>query len=109
MSSEQIIESNFRVIQTDLADMKASMSKMADALSKIAVLEERHQSMSSTMFRIMEKLERLDEKYADLHLQQVKQETTVKVTVRAIQIIWGVLGTAVMYGVWQIIKLAAQG
>lgn len=106
-STEQVIEASFKVIQSDLEDMKTSMSKMADALSKIAVLEERHQTMSATMLRVTEKLEKIADRQSTLELAHVKQDTTIRVTVKAIQIIWGVIGAGVMYGVWQIIKLTA--
>jgi predicted nucleic acid-binding Zn-ribbon protein len=106
-SAEQLIETSFKVIQGDLEDMKASMSKMADALSKIAVLEERHQTMSANMLHITEKLEKIAERQSMLELAHVKQDTTVKVTVKAIQVIWGVIGGGVLYGVWQIMKMVA--
>lgn len=106
-SSEQLIEASFKVIQGDLEDMKASMSKMADALSKIAVLEERHQTMAANMLHVTEKLEKIAETQNALQLEHVKQATTVKVTVKAIQVIWGVIGGAVLYGVWQIMKIIA--
>ncbi len=107
-SSEQVIEASFRVIQGDLEDMKASMSKMADALSKIAILEERHQTMSANMLRVTEKLEKIAERQAVLELDHVKQDTTIKVTVKAIQVIWAVLGGGILYGAWQVIKLLAN-
>lgn len=103
----QLIENNFQSIQGDLADMKSSMSKMADALAKIAVLEERHQVMSATMLRIMEKLENLDAKQNELTLAQVKQDTTIKVSMRAIQVAWAFIGSGVLLGAWQVVKLVA--
>lgn len=102
-----IIEANFKAIQDDLADMKSSMSKIADALAKIAVLEERHSAMTQNLVRCMEKLEDLDKRQNELELTQVKQETTVSVTVKAIQIAWAVIGTGVMYGLWQFVKMVA--
>lgn len=109
-STEQVIESSFQVIRGDLEDMKASMSKMADALSKIAVLEERHQTMATNMLRVTEKLEKIADRQSALELAHVKQDTTVKVTVKAIQVIWAVIGGGVLYGVWQFMKMiATQG
>jgi hypothetical protein len=106
-TTEQLIEASFKVIQSDLEDMKASMSKMADALSKIAVLEERHQTMAASMLHITEKLEKTAERQAVLEMAHMKQDTTIKVTVKAIQLIWGVVGGAVLYGAWQVVKMLA--
>lgn len=109
-TSEQLFDASIRSIQDDLADMKSSMSKIADALSKIAVLEERHSAMTQSLMRVTEKLEDIGKRQNALELAHVKQETTVKVTLKAIQVAWGVIGAAVLYGVWQFIKLvAAQG
>lgn len=109
-SESQVFDANLRAIQDDLADMKSSMSKIADALSKIAVLEERHSAMTKNLVRVMEKLEDMDKRQNAMELVQVRQETTVKVTIKAIQVAWGVIGAGVLYGVWQFIKMvAAQG
>lgn len=101
-------EAAFRVIQGDLEDMKASMSKMADALAKIAVLEERHQVMSSTLMRILEKLDKVDARQNSLEMAQMRQSTTIKVSVNALKVAWGVLGAGILAGVWQFIKLIAH-
>lgn len=107
MSSESSIEANFRIIQGDLEDMKASMSRMADALTKIAILEEKHQVMAATMLKITEKIDSLATKHNDLFIEQVRQQTTVKVAIKAIQIAWGVIGGALLYGGWQVVKMIA--
>lgn len=109
-SDTPYIEANLKSIQDDLADMKSSMSKIADALSKIAVLEERHSAMTQSLLKVSEKLSEIDKRQNALELAHVRQETTVKVSVKALQAAWGVLGAGVLYGVWQLIKLvAAQG
>lgn len=98
------------IIQGDLSDMKTSMSKMADAISKIAILEERHQAMHNTMLRALEKIEKQGERISALEMEQVKQQTTIKVSIKAIQIAWALIGAGVLYGAWYVIKMvAAQG
>lgn len=109
MSSPEshLFDTSLKVIQDDLADMKSSMSKIADALSKIAVLEERHSAMTQSLVRVSEKLEDMDKRQNLLEMAQVRQETTVRVTIKAIQVAWGVIGAGVLYGIWQFIKLVA--
>lgn len=104
---QSAVEANFNAIQADLNDMKQSMSKMADALAKIAILEERHSVMASQMLRVSEKLEKLDSRQNDLELRHVKQDTAIKVTIRAIQVIWSIIGAGVLIGAWQVVKLVA--
>lgn len=107
-ASDTSRDTAFQIIRNDLEDMKASMSKMADALAKIAVLEERHQVMTSTQMRILEKLEKLDDRQNSLEMAQMRQATTIKVSVNALKVAWGVLGAGVLAGVWQFIKMIAQ-
>jgi hypothetical protein len=107
MSSDGNVEASLKIIQTDLEDMKTSMSRMADALTKIAILEEKHQVMAGTMLKITEKMDSLSEKHNDLFIEQVRQQTTVKVTLKAIQVAWAVIGSGLLYGGWQVIKMIA--
>ena len=107
MSSEAGYEANFKIIRDDLEDMKVSMSRMADALTKIAILEEKHQVMAATMLKVTEKIDALASKQNDLFVEQVRQETAVKVALRAVQVVWAVVGSALLYGAWQIVKIVA--
>lgn len=107
MSDETVSEANFKIIQSDLADMKSSMAKIADALTKIAILEERYAVMQNSMNRIIEKLDTIDARQSATELAQVKQDTTLKVSLRAIQIAWAILGSGMLYGAWQVIKMIA--
>lgn len=106
-ANDQFTDAAFQVIRNDLEDMKVSMSKMADALAKIAVLEERHQVMSSTLMRLLEKQEKIDERQNALELSQMQQATTVKVSVNALKVAWTVLGAGILAGAWQLIKMIA--
>lgn len=109
MSTETLIEANFKAIQSDLEDMKSSMAKIADALTKIAILEERYAVMQASMNRIVEKLDTIDARQSATEIAQIKQDTTIKVTIRAIQIAWAILGSGMLYGAWQVIKIIAVG
>ena len=106
--SSDATEANFQSIRTDMADLKVSMGKVADAITRLAVLEERHQSMQMAMNRVVEKLDALDARQAALQIEQVKQATGLKVSMRAVQVAWAVLGSGLLYGAWQLIKLVAQ-
>ena len=101
----QLTEAHFQLLQADMADLKVSMGKIAEAITRLAVLEERHQSMQTAMNRVVEKLDAIDARQSALELSQVKQETTLKVSLRAIQVAWAVLGSGLLYGGWQLIKL----
>lgn len=103
--SADLIDANFKSIQSDIQDMKSSMAKIADALTKIAVLEERHQVMQAAMNRIVEKLDAIDQRQATLEIEHVKQQTTLKVSLRSLQVAWAVLGSGMLYGAWQVVKM----
>lgn len=43
-------------------DLKSSMSKVAETLAKFALLEERHQQIAATTNRILERIEKMEER-----------------------------------------------
>lgn len=107
---QNVVDNQFMLmVQNDLQDMKQSMSKIAEALTKIAVLEEKHQMLSATLLRVVDKLETLEKAHTEIRTEQIKQETTVKVAMRSIQVAWGVIGSGVLYVGWQILKMVAAG
>jgi hypothetical protein len=102
-----LFNSALGAMQSDLHDMKTSMSKMADAISKIAVLEERHQAMHNTMLRTLDKLEEQQVEINSIKLAQAKQDTAIKVSIKAIQIAWAILGSGLLAAAWFVVKTMA--
>jgi len=105
MSGEKMIEQNFERIQTDIADMKSSMSKIAEALTKIAVLEEKHQTISTTMIKILDRIEVMDRRQTALELAVATAKARQDTAVKSISVAWTVLGSGILYGIGHAIYL----
>lgn len=93
------MSAEFERIQSDITDMKSSMSKIAEALTKIAVLEEKHQTISTTMIKILDRIEVMDRRQTALELAQATQSARQDTAVKSIQVAWTILGSGLIYGI----------
>jgi len=53
-------------LREDFSDMKGSMSKVAQALTTLAVLEERHQTVAATTNKILSRIEKIEERQINM-------------------------------------------
>lgn len=105
----RLMTAEFERIQADITDMKSSMSKIAEALTKIAVLEEKHQTISTTMIKILDRIEIMDRRQTALELAQATQKARQDTAVKSIQVAWTVLGSGLIYGAIHVIQLVVKG
>ena len=60
--TQENLDRELSAMRGDIGDIKGSLSKVADALTKLAVLEERHQTVQSTTNKILSRMERMEER-----------------------------------------------
>jgi len=102
MSAEQ--ENSYRSsyfeqrLAGDIDELRSSMAQMAKALTHLAILEERYQTIHIAQNRHLEKLEAMMNLYQNVHTEQVKIRATLTTTWKAVCVAWAVLGTAVISG-----------
>lgn len=56
------IEGQIISVKEDISDIKGSMGKVADALTVLAVLGEKHQTVAETTNRILSRIEKMEER-----------------------------------------------
>ena len=56
------LKSDVTVMKADLSDMKASINRIADALTKLAILEDRQSAQMTLMEKTLSRLEALEDK-----------------------------------------------
>lgn len=83
-------------MQLDMVDIKTSMSKIADALTKIAVLEEKHQTVSTVQIKMIEKVDGLEKRQAALELTNAAHVSAVQTASKAVAVAWAVLGAGIL-------------
>ena len=94
-------------MQVDMEDMKNSMSKIAEALTKIAVLEEKHQAISSAVLKALEKIESVEARQSAMEMTNIKQSTAISTAIKAVVVAWAVLGTGITALVWKVVSAFA--
>jgi len=82
------------------------MARMAEALTHLAILEERYQNIHINQTRLLEKVEAMVDLYQVVNTEQVKLKATLSTTWKALCVAWAVLGTGVISGVAALIHYA---
>ena len=101
----EAIDRRFDQVTNDLSDIKSSMGKIAEALTRLALLEERHSVVVSTTRRIDERLVEIDHRLDEVEKQQIRVDATTNTAVKAAKVAWAVLGAGVLYVGGKVISL----
>lgn len=72
MSEDRLNQEQFVSMRDDIADIKSSMGKIAEALTRLAVLEEKHTSVAQATNKILERIERIERTQ---HESEISKET----------------------------------
>jgi hypothetical protein len=109
MSAEEDFKSKVDQIQEDLSDMKSSMGKIAEAVTRLAVLEEKHHGTVLALERILVRVERDEERINSVEKVQIRQDAAIGAYMKAVQGAWAVLGAGVLYVGAQIVTFVTHG
>jgi chromosome segregation ATPase len=110
--SIQIIEAlravNGHVSSTkeELAAIRGSMSQMAEAITRLAVLEEKHQGIAADMRRAEEKIEGLDDAITQMKLENASLRGQAQGASVVVKAMWTVAGTGVIAIAAALMKIA---
>jgi len=91
-------------ITGELSDMRNSMDKIAEALTRLALLEERHSVIVSTTRQIEERQVRFDDRLDKLEKEQIRYDATASTASKAFKVVWAVVGGGIIYIGGEIIK-----
>lgn len=90
MPTDETMQAEIGSIRQSLAEVKNTMSKMADALERLARLEERHANTTSALDRAFSALTKLEARIEAIERQQPVQKLTSD---WVINLVWAVVGT----------------
>lgn len=90
-------------IEREITDMRHSIEKMADALIKLALLEERHQVTQSRVEKVEDKLAEYQRKLNEVEIAQITHMAKLKGMTSTLRILWVVVGGVVAAVVSKII------
>jgi len=102
-----VFEQQMEELKIDMREMRGAITKMAEALTKLSVLEERNLAANVAIEKIAERLDKTDEKVNRVELEQVKFEATVGGISKTMKAMWAAFGGGVIYLGSQLIKTFA--
>lgn len=96
--NRRLIEAVIKVeaMGADIAEIKASTAKMADAINKLALIEERQTNFNHSMDRAFTMLEKHDTRLMTLELAQPLQKQTSDWVGKFVSLVIGAVLTAVL-------------
>ncbi|WP_374335550.1 hypothetical protein [Methyloversatilis sp.] len=96
-------------VSGDLSDIKSSMGKIAEALTRLALLEERHSVVVTTTNRIENHLNRFDARLDQLEKEQIRVEASTNTAIKAVKVAWATLGAGVLYAGGKVVTMVTGG
>jgi chromosome segregation ATPase len=96
-------------VTNDLSDIKSSMGKIAEALTRLALLEERHSVNVSTTRRIEEEVQLHDRRLDVIEKEQIRVEASTETAIKAVKVAWAVLGAGVLYVGGKVVTMVTGG
>lgn len=110
LTDNELLREKVNHIGVDVNDMKNSMSRVADALTKFAILEERHTNFTTTFAKahsdLLEQTSNLAKRVTDLEKEQIRSETRVQSAMTAVKVIWIVFGGAFTFVIGKMIGVS---
>jgi septation ring formation regulator EzrA len=78
MPNQSVFDQRMDSMADELREMRSAVSKVAEALTKLSVLEERNATTNQAIEKIAQRQDKAEEKVASLELGQVKFESNAK-------------------------------
>lgn len=122
--SEEVTRAEFTVIERELGDMKSLMQRMVDAMTRLALLDERQQGMFDTSKEILKRIAGIEQRqhnaeltaahngdmagrlkvlesaFKELHTERVTERASFKTAVWMVRAMWLGVPAAAAVLVW---------
>lgn len=82
------------------------MSKIAEALTRLAVLEERHAAIVTAVSRFADRQEKAEVRINEAENEMIRIQTTGSVLTKAVTAAWAVIGGGILLLAGKLIHLA---
>lgn len=76
MSETDVIRVELRAMREDLSEIKGAVSKVADALERLARLEERHSTVAGALERAFCSITKIEQRLSTIEIAQPVQKLT---------------------------------
>lgn len=127
---ERAVESKMSGMGTELAGIRNSMGQIAEAITRLAVLEEKHQGIVTIVNKVVDKVDALEDRQAknemhrelvlqfveevkklgaaigQMQLDQASMRGQAKGASKVVQVMWTVMGSGVLAIAAALLKIA---
>jgi hypothetical protein len=101
------LEQRVNEMSGDMREMRNSMKVVAEAVTKLAVLDEKSHFHAENTEKLNDKVEKLEEKFRISELDRVKFEATTVGIARTKAMMWGAAGSGIVI-VAELIRIALE-
>ncbi|TSP13967.1 hypothetical protein [Cupriavidus campinensis] len=99
-------QQNVKEMRGELHEMRQGMAEIAKAVTKLAVLEERHSAVMLHLDRLNGRFESMERRMKSVEDEQLKFVTRLQMSALAIKVFWCVLGGGALFLGKRVIELA---
>ncbi len=89
-----------------MTSMEGVMGQIAEALTRLAILEERHAAVVTVVNKVSDKMDRSDSRVNELENDVIRIKTTASVLSKATTAAWAVLGTGILVFITKLFHMA---
>lgn len=109
MPDPTLFETQMNELKTDMREVRAVLTQMANAMSKLAVLEERNIGVTAEIARANLRIAAVETKIGDIELSRAKFDGSISGATTAARVLWAVVGGGVCALAMPLLKLAVGG
>ena len=104
MSDVSNISSQLSEVKEDMREMRASMKVIADAVTRLAVLESQNKSQGEKMEVFETRVREVEKQCAEVRLDQIKITSELAGSAKTIKVLWTLFGAAILAGIYEVFK-----
>ena len=101
------LEQRVDEMSSDMREMRNSMKVVAEAVTKLAVLDEKSHFHAASTEKLSEKVDKLEDKFRESELERVKFEAEAVGIARTKAMMWGAVGSGVVV-IAELIRIALE-
>lgn len=106
MSDNQALAARIDALNDAMAGMRSVLEKVADAVVRLAVLEEKHANATSMIRRLHDRTDEFDARITKIETSSIQLNTAVATLTKVGKVFWAVCGGAVIAIAVGVIKWA---
>lgn len=106
MTDVSSLDTQMNAMRSDLREMRISVNQIADAMTRLAILEERYQSTTVRTDRLEERLAIAEQKTNEVREAHIILTANIDGMSKAFKFLWAVLGVGVVGVVVKVVAMS---